>query len=73
MGKEQVVGINILIQNGKSMMGFSHKCMHAEAHWYTEANRTAAFGVLVACYITVMDDNDGDSMATLDFPDMSSA
>lgn len=68
-----VVGINLLIQNGKSMTGSSHtqKDVHIHEHRATGSSELCfhlSCSVSVACYIAVMDDNERDSMATLDFP-----
>lgn len=68
-----VVGINLLIQNGKSMTDSSHTHKDAHIHEHRAAGSSElcfplSCCVSVACYITVMDDDERDSMATLDFP-----
>lgn len=51
-------------------MGFLHKLAHTEAHLHRDRQSSCISSVLVACYITVMEDHEGDFLASLDFLDV---
>lgn len=75
-GRGHVAGINLLIPNGKSIIGSSPTCMHTHTNIHTYMNTqqqdvlSFVFGcsVSVGCCITVIEDIERDSVTTLDFP-----
>lgn len=64
--------INSLIQNEESMIGCTQRCTHPQhTNTISFALFSSCTAVSLTCCFAVMDDNQRDSMATLDFQAMS--